>query len=199
MNLDGLSDRTERGHVMVTHSGLPFYPLAPTRDEIRLADIAAHLAKQCRFVGATRVFYSVAEHCVRMSWHFAPGQLAREALLHDAAEAYIGDLIRPVKADCPDWRAIDARVDAACRSRFGLPEKMSAEIRLADMRMAMTERRELIAPSPTVNWGDDLPPSYPMRIGGPRLFGRRLPGWRCWSPVRAEREFLNRAQELAIS
>jgi hypothetical protein len=199
VSLEGIGARTDRGHNMVTRSGLPFFPLQPDHNEIRLADIAAHLSKQCRFVGATRVFYSVAEHCVRMSWHFAPGPLAREALLHDAAEAYIGDLIRPVKADCPDWRAIDARVDAACRARFGLPGQMSAEIRLADLRMAMTERRELIAPSPTVDWGDNLPPPYLMRIGGPRLFGRRLPGWRCWSPARAEREFLKRAQALAVS
>jgi 5'-deoxynucleotidase YfbR-like HD superfamily hydrolase len=140
----GIGSDNGRGHNITTYSGKPFYPLDPRPDEIRLDDIAHSLSMQCRFNGATIKFYSVAEHCVIMSKLFSDVDLMREALMHDAAEAYLGDLVRPVKAHCPDWRAIDAKVDAACRDRFGLPRIMSNEVKDMDLRMAVTERRDLL-------------------------------------------------------
>ena len=162
-SIEGLGPDTGRGHCVTTFSGQPFWPMDPRPEDIRLDDIAHALALQCRFNGAVMAFYSVAEHSVRMAKALNfDRDLAREALLHDAAEAYIGDLVRPVKAHCPDWCAIDARVDAAVRERFGLPPTMSDKVREADLRMLATERRDLLAAQAT-EWRD-LPEPYDFRI-----------------------------------
>ena len=69
--------------------------------DIFINDIAHSLAYQCRFNGHTKAFYSVAEHSVRIAQYFAHSGFKRKlilaALLHDAAETYIGDIVRPVK------------------------------------------------------------------------------------------------------
>src|SRR5689334_10911717 len=83
-----------RGYNMTTFSGEPFWPLDPQPEDIRIVDIAHALSLQCRFNGHTKFHYSVAQHSLIMSFN-VPLQFALEALLHDAAEAYIGDLIRP--------------------------------------------------------------------------------------------------------
>jgi len=68
----------------------------PTPDMICIEDIAAALSKICRFGGHSSTFYSVAQHSVIVA-AIAPEYLCREALLHDAAEAYLGDVIKPLK------------------------------------------------------------------------------------------------------
>ena len=83
------------GDWMMTHTGRHVDPLNVRAEDICLEDIAFALSNLCRFGGHVR-FYSVAEHCVRVC-RAAPPELQRAALLHDAAEAYIGDIIRPLK------------------------------------------------------------------------------------------------------
>jgi len=91
----------DRGPWMETFLGKRFYPLNPTPEDISIIDIARGLSNQCRFNGHTKHFYSVAQHCiVGADWVFDQTKSHRWAmlfLLHDAAEAYIGDLIRPLK------------------------------------------------------------------------------------------------------
>ena len=81
---------------MRTFTGKKFWPLQPRIEDLDIRDIAHHLGMQVRYNGAVRKFYSVAEHSVIVS-QYVPTQYAREGLLHDAAEAYLGDMIRPLK------------------------------------------------------------------------------------------------------
>lgn len=81
-----------------TFSGEMFFPTVPERNEVLVEDIAHSLSQQCRYNGHTKKFYSVAEHCLLLS-SAVPKRYALEALLHDAAEAYIGDMVRPIKND----------------------------------------------------------------------------------------------------
>ena len=84
------------GDWIQTMSGVIFYPLDPRPEEIRIEDIAHALSHQCRFAGHCREFYSVAEHSVRVSREL-PQEFMLWGLLHDASEAYLVDLPRPIK------------------------------------------------------------------------------------------------------
>jgi len=96
---------------MITHSGIVFDLINPVAKNISIYDIAHHLSQLCRWNGATRTFYSVAEHSVKVYELYASrvsmsneftrnGALA--CLLHDAEEAYWGDIIRPIKSLYPE-------------------------------------------------------------------------------------------------
>lgn len=128
---------------ILTHSGLTFNLLEPAPDLIEIEDIAHALSHICRFTGHTRVFYSVAEHSVRASL-CVPPEFAMEALLHDAAEAYIGDVSSPLKAQLHEYRNIEFKLEQAIRQRFGLPPKQSPCIKQADLTMLATEKRDLM-------------------------------------------------------
>src|SRR5690242_11754504 len=90
------SRQPRRGDWMQTYTGRRFWPLDPRVDDIDIGDIAHHLSLVCRFAGACREFYSVAQHCVGVSYVCDPKD-ALWGLLHDAAEAYVGDMVRPLK------------------------------------------------------------------------------------------------------
>lgn len=125
-----------------THSGHHFYYQAISQDAIEIDDIAQALSNICRFAGHLDDFYSVAQHSVLVS-RLVPPELALEALLHDASEAYCQDIPAPLKALLPDYRDIEASVDNVIRSLFGLPLAHSPEVKHADLVMLATERRDL--------------------------------------------------------
>jgi hypothetical protein len=182
-DLSGIGSRTDRGYNTTTYSGLPFWPLDPRTEDVRLEDIAHSLSNQCRFNGHCKQFYSVAQHSVLASF-YVPEEYAVEALLHDAAEAYVGDMIRPLKAMVPEFVAIDDRVDAVIRQRFGLPAKMSEPVIKIDMILCATERRDLLVDHPSVDWGS-LPLPLDRKI---------VP----YSPQLSKEVFLERARELGV-
>jgi hypothetical protein len=128
---------------ILTHSGKHFDFADPQPDQIDLLDIAQGLANECRYAGQSRVFYSVAQHCVIAS-HIVSPDHAIEALLHDAAEAYCKDIPKPLKRLLPDYQAVEARVDAAIREKFRLPATQSGQVKRADLILLATERRDLI-------------------------------------------------------
>lgn len=138
-----------------TRSGRAVDLLAPTPDQIDLGDIGHHLAMLCRFSGATRVFYSVAEHSVRV-WEVVRDRdgTAREqraALMHDAAEAYIGDMVAPLKfaiAGADPVKPIADRLERVIAERFDLAWPWPEVVHTADMIMLATEARDLMAPPP---------------------------------------------------
>lgn len=126
---------------IITRSGRHFSFTDITSADLRVSDIATALSNTCRFAGHLRDFYSVAQHSVLCSEIVAP-EFAFKALMHEAAEAYIGDVTAPLKALLPDYRAIEERVDRMIRKTYGLPQTQSREVKKADLIMLATERRD---------------------------------------------------------
>lgn len=145
---------------LLTASGRHFDLIDPQPDQIHILDIAQALANEARYNGHTRYFYSVAQHSVLAST-ITTGQHAKEALLHDAAEAYLKDIPSPLKGLLPDYRAIEARVDAVIRPTFGLPARHSEQVKRADLILLATERRDLMprdsTPWPILDGVEPLP------------------------------------------
>lgn len=140
------SDGTERrGDWMQTYTGLQFWPLDPREDEVDIRDIAHSLSMQCRYGGHSLRFYSVAEHSVHMARMVSP-ENALWALLHDAAEAYLADVPRPLKRHLPGYKEAENQVMRAICDHFGLPHEMPAEVHKADERILSDEIHQNMTP-----------------------------------------------------
>ncbi len=142
-----------------TYTGRRFWPLDPRPEDVEIEDIAHALSQVCRFGGHCKEFYSVAEHCVRAA-DFVSDEHKLVALLHDATEAYIGDVIRPLKRQLVDYGEIEQRVAHAIGQAFGLGMQLVEFppcVEDADEIMLATEARDLMA-APPVPWGLRLPP-----------------------------------------
>jgi len=126
-----------------TSTGMIISLEEPEENEYLMADITLSLSRLCRFNGHCRKFYSVAQHSVNVSL-LLPPPLALEGLLHDAAEAYLGDITSPLKSMMPDFKDIERRFEIAIRKQFGLPVDMHPEVKAADLRMLATEQRDLM-------------------------------------------------------
>jgi hypothetical protein len=170
-----------------TFTGLQFHLLNPRPEEICIEDIAHALSLQCRFTGHTRKFYSVAEHSYYVSLVAAlPG------LLHDASEAYIGDLSRPLKHFTPvgpEYLRIESNIERAIALKFELPWPPSFEVleivKKADNSILYTEKDQLMTKLDwDVDWTDD-PEKPRMKV--------QLVGYR---PEVIEKIFLQRFFQL---
>lgn len=176
---------------ILTFRGKYFDFINPQNNEFNIYDIAHALSQVCRFAGHTRDFYSVAQHSVMvariclMHSGSTPDVLANgtAGLLHDAAEAYIGDITRPLKQLLPDYKVIEARIEAALFASFYIPHPLPKIVKHADLVMLATERRDLM-PAHADEW---------QLIAGieplPEIINP-------WYPEKAEREFLRLWDEL---
>lgn len=164
------------GDFMQTFTGRKFWPMDARANEVCIRDIAHSLSLQCRYAGHCRRFYSVAEHCVHIaSWlvGVAP-EAALFGLLHDASEAYLIDVPRPVKPFLSGYRDAEAKVMAAVCQRFGLPLEMPAAVHEADERIIADELVNLVRMQWHARHTDGL--------------GVTL---QYWSPEEAEAQFLD--------
>jgi 5'-deoxynucleotidase YfbR-like HD superfamily hydrolase len=141
-----------------TFSGNRFYPLEPRIDHVAIEDIAHGLAYQCRFNGQTHEFYSVAQHSLMVA-SLVPTDLRLAALLHDAAEAYLGDMVKPLKVLLPAFAAIEEQVSAIIAAAFGVDFSDYGPIKRADLIALATEKRDLM-PHSAERWAylDDVRP-----------------------------------------
>jgi len=134
------SSKDDRGDNWIQcFRGGAFWPLDPRPEEIFVEDIAHALSHVCRYGGHCRVFYCVAQHCVEGSYLLDDGtkrgkRLARQFLFHDAAEAYIGDMTRPLKKHKKllMFRKIEDRIEEAIAERFNLKFPYDPEIKKMD-------------------------------------------------------------------
>lgn len=128
---------------IITRSGVRFTPLSPSPDMIEASDIAHALSKINRYGGHTSHFYSVAQHSILLERYIAQiGGTVEErlwALLHDAAEAYIGDMPRPTKRMLSGYEDIEAKIMRAVAIKFGLTGQIPASVKEADDRILADE------------------------------------------------------------
>lgn len=133
-----------------TYTGRRFWPLDPLPEDIVLEDIAHALSMKCRFTGHTQWFYSVAQHSVFVSM-IVPQEHRAYALLHDAAEAYLPDVARPVKRQLAGFAEIEERLMQCICERFRLPwpvpENADLAVKNADLVLLETERRDVMGPN----------------------------------------------------
>lgn len=152
-----------------------------------IEDIAHALANLGRFTGHTRTFYSVAQHSVLASL-IVPAEDALAALLHDAPEAYLGDVAKPLKELLPDYRAIEERLERSLFAQFGVPYPLPASVKRADRIMLATEKRDLM-PAHDRACGSD---EWALIAGIEPLADRIVP----MPPWAAKQLFLARLDEL---
>lgn len=174
-------EAARHGDWMQTATGRQFWPVDPRADEIEIEDIAHALAMQCRYAGHCMRFYSVAEHSVLLS-RAVSAENAMWALMHDASEAYLVDVPRPLKPFLPGYREAEDAVMRAVAERFGLSPDMPREVKVADGRILADEAGQNMA-TPPVPW------AYTGEPLGIKL--------QYWSPEEAKRHFLNEFEALS--
>jgi len=127
-----------------TYTGRAVQPLNLRPDLISIADIAHALSNKCRYTGHAKEFYSVAEHSVIMARYAKAPNLARWCLMHDAVEAYLPDVPRPLKPHLKGWYEIEEAASRAVAARFKLMWPMPGIVKELDTRILVTEARQLL-------------------------------------------------------
>lgn len=133
-----------------TRSGRRLYIQNPIAAQIDIEDIAHGLANQCRFNGQTSNFYSVAQHSVIVA-SILPPELKLAGLLHDASEAYLGDIVQPLKELLPEYSIIESKFNNVIGQRFNVDLNHHDQVKKADLIALATERRDLM-PMEIVEW-----------------------------------------------
>lgn len=156
--------------------------LEPRPEQFAIEDIAIGLSRTPRFNGHTERFYSVAQHSLLASELVYP-EHALAALLHDASEAYMADVNRPLKDLLLNYREIESRLMTAIAERFGFAWPLPPAVKQIDDRLLVTEKRLLQPHGPAWDNFQGVPPLDELKIY-------------YQSPEAAEVAFLRRYEEL---
>lgn len=145
-----------------TYGGNRVDILLPDPAQITVEDIAHALAHVPRFAGHTKRFYSVAAHSINVA-RLVPDEHKLQALLHDATEAYLGDMPTPFKRVFGEYRAAEERLWKAIAQKFNVPVELHKSVKQADGVMLMTERDEL---KPHNGWWGDYEDNLRVPLDG---------------------------------
>jgi len=188
--LQAASIRRVVGPTIILGSGNYFDFEDPFSTPLTIEDVAYGLGYTCRFAGQTyskrlarRIFYAVAQHCVLISYQ-VPAHLAYDALMHELGEATCGDMTGPLKSIVPAYKVIEKMCARAAELQFGVTMREPDVIKLHDLRMLATERRDV------TNWRaeDDW-----ENIGGAKPYDMIIEPM---PPDEAAEAFLQRYYEL---
>jgi len=202
----GMTMTERKGEWFVTYTGRRFYPFDPRVADIDIKDIAHSLSLQTRWLGHCKTHYSIASHslaCARVAEMGAqPPEVVRWCFMHDASEAYVGDVIRPIKrslwvADGPNtvedirmfpFKTVEDRIHKLIAERFKLPWSMPAMVHEIDNRMLMTEALHLTNYMRDPHWVHEKPWADVKPYAGDHVLLLQ-------SMTSAEEAFLARAKE----
>lgn len=171
-------------------SGLYFDFVDPKPEQFTLEDIAGALSKICRFGGQANYFYSVAEHCVHCACQAAKDGLPLDTqiavLLHDASEAFVGDVVKPLKIMLSEYAVIEDRVENAIAEKFLIDfRREKASIREIDHAMLIAERRAMFSKDDVTWFGENE-----VRVLDVEF--------ECWEPRQAEAMFMKTARMIGV-
>ena len=138
-----------------TFSGIAFDLLNPQPEMILLEDIIHSLSLINRFNGAAKFPYSVAQHSLYVA-SLLPPELKLHGLLHDAPEAYVGDMVSPLKKIMSQYKEVEANISRVVANVFGLSYPAPAEVKKADLAVLSAEREQVLNPS-YGPWYKDFP------------------------------------------
>lgn len=189
--------------IIQLHSGVLFNLASPDPLLIHLSDIAFALARINRFTGHANPPVSVAEHSINVSRICDPKD-ARHGLMHDAAEAFVGDVASPLKSMLPDYQRIERRVRHAIADRFGLLNDVNAlgfdvwadppSVKLADRRMLRWEATHTMRiDQARIAWERSWGDAEPLNVNE---CGSMVPLW--MTPPELTAAFMREAERLGV-
>lgn len=164
-----------------TFTGKQCFPLSPHEDDFCIEDIAHALSMVCRYSGHSQKYFSVGEHSVIVS-KLVPKGFELDGLLHDASEAYLTDVPRPIKPMLPQYGEMEQTFEKIIFKKFGVRYPVPPEVKEVDNRMLKTEYDQIMFHGPH-EW---------------TFFGEAFEDVKieCWTPEVAKEKFLNRYYEL---
>ena len=144
-------DKPTNGDWIETYTGKQFWPLNPNPADVCIEDIAHALSLVCRYTGHSRFFYSVAQHsilCAQLAEYYEMGKrMQLLALLHDASEAYIADIAKPLKPFIVGYKDMERGIQRAVFEGLGIEpptQDEEWEIKGLDRISLVIEARQLM-------------------------------------------------------
>jgi len=172
-----------------TYTGKQFFPFNPKSESIDIIDIAFSLGKKCRFNGHTIGFYSVAEHslsvCELLERQELPPKICLWGLLHDASEAYTGDISGPIKPFLSGFKKIEENIEKCIAKKFKLPWPISPIVKRADLRLLSIEAYHVMKTPHPAKWDILFCRSTGIKINN-------------WNWQEATKSFLNKCAYFGI-
>ena len=175
--MDNSSTSDDRGLWLGTRYGRKYYTARPHPEDVFIDDIAAALSRSCRYGGHTTRHYSVAEHSVRLAWIMRDAgfdvDIQQEALMHDATEAYLCDIPRPVKPVLTNYKELEELNWFAIARRFNLSPELDGVVELADKAFPNLEKNYVMFNQPDyTQTTKPIPDWFPKKM--------HFVGWPAW-------------------